>query len=102
MSKPNNISVFLVTVFIEFHIPAANSLKSKRMVVKSLIDRLHNKYNASVAEIAYHDKWQRALIGVSMLGNTRKILERNCTGVERLVREIGEIDLLDITVEWVR
>lgn len=50
---------------LEFHLPQSTSLKEKRMVVKSLIAQLQNRFKVSVAEVGYHDLWQRTLIGVS-------------------------------------
>jgi uncharacterized protein YlxP (DUF503 family) len=49
---------------LEFHLPSCQSLKSKRYIVKSLKDRLFNKFNVSVAEIEYQDLWQRTKIAV--------------------------------------
>jgi len=49
---------------LEFHLPSCQSLKSKRYVVKSLKVRLFNKFNVSVAEVDFHDLWQRTKIAV--------------------------------------
>lgn len=50
---------------LELHIPAASSLKDKRRVVKSLVERLHQRLRVSVAETAFHDLHQRAEIGIA-------------------------------------
>ena len=39
----------------ELHLAACHSLKDKRHVLKSLKDRLHNRFNVSAAETAHHD-----------------------------------------------
>ena len=44
----------------QLEILGAQSLKEKRSVVKSLKDRLHDRFNISVAETAHHELWQRA------------------------------------------
>lgn len=44
----------------EIEVLGAQSLKEKRSVVKSLKDRLHDRFNISVAETAHHELWQRA------------------------------------------
>ena len=44
----------------ELEIFGAQSLKEKRSVVKSLKDRLHDRFNVSVAETGQQDVWQRA------------------------------------------
>lgn len=53
-----------VSIF-ELHLPASRSLKDKRRVVKSLIDRVHRRYRVSVAETDFHDLHQRAEIAVA-------------------------------------
>jgi uncharacterized protein len=45
---------------VELHLPEAGSLKAKRKHVKSAKAQLQNRFGASVAEVDYHDLWQRA------------------------------------------
>ena len=70
----------LVSVALfEIHIPYAQSLKEKRMVVKSLRDRIRNKFAVSVAEVALQELHQRARLGIAIVtsegGNAGAILE---------------------------
>lgn len=95
-----DITVQIALVTIEFIIPASHSLKSKRRVVKSIKDRIRAKFNASVAEIAFLDEWQRSIIGVSMIGNDKRQLEQNAHGMFRLAVEIKDIELLNTDLEW--
>ncbi len=60
---------------IEIYIPGSASLKEKRMVLKSLKDRAHKKYNVSVAETGYQDKWQRALLGFALVAEKEKFAQ---------------------------
>ncbi len=70
----------------EIHIPGARSLKEKRKVVKSLIDRTWSRYRVSVAETDFHDLHQRSRLGIALvcgeqnraeklLGDVRSIFE---------------------------
>lgn len=70
----------------QLEILGAQSLKEKRSVVKSLKDRLHGRFNISVAETAHHELWQRAeltacVVAVdgaqadSVLQNAHKLVE---------------------------
>jgi hypothetical protein len=61
--------MFIGSASIELHLPDSNSLKSKRQIIKALKDRLHNKFNVSVAEVDHNDLWQRALLGVAVVAN---------------------------------
>jgi uncharacterized protein YlxP (DUF503 family) len=55
-----------VAIF-EIHIPYAQSLKEKRMVVKSLRDKIRNRFEVSAAEVAMQEMHQRARIGISFV-----------------------------------
>ncbi len=54
---------------IKLHLPATHSLKEKRRILKSIISRLRNQFNVSVAEVDDQDLWQLATLGVSCVGN---------------------------------
>lgn len=56
---------------VELLLPGANSLKEKRRVLRSVLDRLVQKYQVSVAETGYQNKWGRALIGIAGAGSDR-------------------------------
>jgi uncharacterized protein YlxP (DUF503 family) len=47
---------------LELRLPESHSLKDKRHTVRGLKDRLRARFNVAVAEIAYQDTWQRALV----------------------------------------
>ncbi len=54
---------------ITLDIPHSSSLKDKRRVVKSLIARVRNRFNVSIAEVDANDVWQSAVIGVACVSN---------------------------------
>ena len=56
---------------LELRISESQSLKEKRMVLKSLKDRLRQKFNISISEIGLQDKWQGALIGIASIGTDK-------------------------------
>lgn len=47
------------------------SLKDKRHVVKSVVEKVKNRFNVSVAEVEGNDLWQRAVLGIAAVGNDR-------------------------------
>ncbi len=61
---------------LEIHIPDAQSLKDKRQVLRSLKDRLRNKFNVAVAELDHQDVWQRAVVGVVSVSADTAYLEQ--------------------------
>ena len=54
---------------LELDLPFAHSLKSKRQVVRKILDRVRSKFNIAAAEVSNNDVWQRASIGIAVLGN---------------------------------
>ena len=55
---------------LELYLPGVASLKEKRRIIKSIIQRLHNQFNVSAAETDFHDKWQRTCIAIATVSNT--------------------------------
>lgn len=55
----------------ELYLQGCSSLKEKRMIIKSLKDRISKKYNVSTAEIDYLDKWQRTLVAFAIVSNKK-------------------------------
>jgi uncharacterized protein len=82
-----------ISVF-ELHLPASRSLKDKRRVVKSLIDRVHQRFRVSIAETGFHDLHQRAEIAMAVVvaGGERE-MEKLMEEVRNLVESDPEIFL---------
>ena len=97
MSAPD-FSISLLT--IELMIPWARSLKDKRSAVRGLKDRLRSRFNASVVEVAYQDKWQRAVLAVCILNTDRRQLESDMARVRQLCEEARDLQIADINQQW--
>lgn len=54
---------------ITLYLHAAESLKDKRSVIKSLIETTRHKFNVSIAEVDDLDKWRKATIGIACVAN---------------------------------
>jgi len=59
--------MLVAVALFELHIPHAQSLKEKRMVVKSLRDKLRNRFEISAAEVGMQDLHQRARMAVAFI-----------------------------------
>jgi len=91
---------FVTLLYIEVMIPHAQSLKDKRRAVRGLKDRISNRFNASVAEVGYLDKWQRSVLAVCLVGNDRRQLLANTAKIRTLCAEAADISILNIEQEW--
>ena len=93
-------AVFISLLTIELMIPWARSLKDKRSAVRGLKDRLRSRFNASVTEVAYQDKWQRAVITVCIIDNDRRKLEADMTRVRQLCEDARDLQVADVHQQW--
>lgn len=50
---------------VELHLPAVDSLKGKRHILKGLKERVRQRFEVSVAEVDHQDAWQRATLAVA-------------------------------------
>jgi len=88
---------------IELHIEAAQSLKDRRQVVRSLKDRLRAAFNVSVAELDSSGVWNRATIGVVSISDSRDYLDGLMKKVERSAIRIANnhgAEIADSFVEY--
>jgi hypothetical protein len=83
--------VVIALLTLDIHLPHAHSLKDKRMVVRSLKDRLRSKFNVSVSEVDHQDLWQRSQVSVVTVGSDegflRKVLDDATEEAERIAPE---------------
>ncbi|HXX28791.1 MAG TPA: DUF503 domain-containing protein [Terriglobales bacterium] len=81
---------------LELNIEAAQSLKDKRQIVRSLKDRLRAHFNVSVAELDANGLWNRATIGVVSISDSRDYLDGLMRNVERQAVRIANNGGADI------
>lgn len=94
-----NASIHVGVLLLDLHIPAARSLKDKRRLVKSLKDRVFARLRVSIAEVGALDKWQRSVVGISMIANDKVIIDRCFQEVMVIVQGYPEIELLESRME---
>jgi hypothetical protein len=84
----------------DLHLDACHSLKDKRQVLESLKDRLHRKYNISVAETAHQDLWQRAELSACVMSTDRVHAEKVLREADRLVEETAGARIVDTSTSY--
>ena len=80
---------------LDLIIPAAANLKGKRQVIKSLVTRMRNSFNISVAEVGNHDLWQRTILGLSLVGNDRKFVDQVISKVVDFIQASGSLTIVN-------
>ena len=87
-------------LMVDMHIPSAQSLKDKRSVVKSIKERLKNDFNISIAELGEQDKWQRAVLGIIMLGSDKPFVESVLSKIKDRLGMHPAARLIDSHIQW--
>jgi hypothetical protein len=86
---------------LELSIEAAQSLKDRRQVVRSLKDRLRSSFNVAVAELDAAELWNRATIGVVSISSSRDYLDGLMKNVERQATRIANNAGAEVTDKFV-
>ena len=81
------VGIARLTLFL----PDSHSLKEKRMVLRRVKDRAQQKFNVAIAEVEDNDVWQRAVLGLAVVGNDGRFVEGALDEVIRFVR--GEVEV---------
>jgi uncharacterized protein YlxP (DUF503 family) len=85
---------------VKLRLPEKSSLKEKRQVVRSLSERLRNKFNLSVAEVDDLDSWQIASLGLTCVSNdSRHAQEMLSNAIAFIEHTRLDAELLDYEVE---
>jgi hypothetical protein len=84
---------------IVYRIHDCRSLKGKRKVVKAIVTRLRNRFNASVAEVDANDIYQKAVIGFCMVGNDRAVVNSKMDKLFNMAEDIGLAETIDMEME---
>lgn len=89
------------TLEVQVFISGAGSLKDKRQVVKSTVQKIKNRFNVSVAEIDNADLWQRASIAVAMIGDDHDYMERQLQLVLNFIDAEPRWEVTEVQINWI-
>ena len=76
-----------------------NSLKGKRQVVRSLIEKVRHRFSVSIAEVDSHDLWQRAVLGVCKIGTDVPHVDGTLRQVVRFIEDMQIAELGEDHIE---
>jgi len=88
--------MYVESVKLTFYIPQAASLKDKRQVCRSLIDKTRRCFNASVAEVGTQDFHQTLTIGVSVVSSELSHAQNMLYKIIRYMEEHADAELTGI------
>jgi len=93
--------IYIVLINFEVILNGSTSLKIKRSMINRIKDRVRARFNASIAEVGYLDKWQRAALAITMVCNDRKRLQQDVAAIEQLLMTVSDGVISNLTVEWI-
>jgi uncharacterized protein YlxP (DUF503 family) len=91
--------MFVAVASVDIKIGEKNSLKEKRKILRSIIDRLKSKFNISVAELGHKDLWQRTIIGFTIISNDKAHANSSSDKVMNFLYSFPDINIIDYKLE---
>jgi len=85
---------------LELLLAECSSLKDKRQVIRSLIERLKNRFNISIAEVDFQDTWQRTKIAMAIVSSARNPAEIELQKALKFIDSFPEIERTITDIEW--
>jgi len=76
-----------------------HSLKGKRRIIKSIKDRVKNRFNVSIAEVDALDKWQWTTLGVAFVSNDSRFANSVLSDVVDFIDKMREAEIVDYEIE---
>ncbi len=89
------VTVVVGILKITLIIPGNSSLKGKRKVVKGLLDKLRSRFNLAAAEVEDNDLWQRAGLGLALVGNDRRFINSSMDKVLDFIYRTSDAEIID-------
>ncbi len=86
---------------IDLLIHESSSLKAKRQVVRSIMGKVRNRFDLSIAEVGNQDKWQRCTIGFAVVTNERGHAHTMLEAVTNFVDGLHLAEIIDSHIEIV-
>lgn len=85
---------------VKLRIFSTNSLKEKRRILKSLIQKMQSKFkNISIAEVGDNDIWQSAVIGIAVVSNDSKHADKIINKCVDYIDVFGDVEIVEMDIE---
>ena len=88
--------MFTKSAQLTFYIPHSASLKDKRQVCRSLIDKTRQRFNVSIAEVDTQDAHQTLTIGIAVVSGDAAHARRSLDEIIRYVEENADAELTEV------
>ncbi|MBF0165384.1 MAG: DUF503 domain-containing protein [Magnetococcales bacterium] len=86
---------------VRLELPGVRSLKEKRGIVKSLLERIRHRFEVACAEVDELDRWDGAGLGFAAVGNETGTVQSRLQKVANFIEDDGETVMVDYRLEIV-
>lgn len=91
--------MYTLSAKLSFHIPHATSLKDKRQVCRSLIDKTKKRFNVSIAEVSTQDIHQTLTLGIAVVSGDMSHAQNSLDEIIRYVEDTADAQLIEVRFE---
>jgi uncharacterized protein YlxP (DUF503 family) len=89
-------------MLLDLRLDGCRSLKDKRRIVRSLLERTRTQFHVAIAEVDDMDLWQNAGIGVSCVSNNQVLAESTLRHVLDFIDENPLVETASVLTEMIR
>ncbi len=82
-----------------FRLQGCHGLKEKRKIIKSVISRSRNSFNAAIAEVDFNDVHQSSKIGFAFVGNDRRTINSQIDKLYEFICRMELAEVIDMETE---
>ena len=93
------MKVVIGTLTVELFIFGSRTLKDKRRILKSILDKVRSRFNVSIAEVDSHDMWQRSVLGIACVSNQVAHVQSVLSSVEKFISHQRDAEIISLHTE---
>ena len=91
--------MYTASAILSFYIPYSASLKDKRQIRRSLIEKTRHKFNVSIAEVDTQDIHQTLTIGIAIVSGENAHARKSLDEVIRFMEEQADAELTEVEIQ---
>ncbi len=83
----------------DIYLPLSQSLKNRRSIIKSIINKVHNRFNVSISEIDSHPNLsvhKRCTLGIAFITNSNAYADEVFSKIEDFINSYHQIQIIKI------
>jgi uncharacterized protein len=85
---------------VDVRLADSHSLKDKRQPLRSILSRVRQAHNVSIAEVAYHDAWDRAGLAIVGINTERAAMERTMDEILEEIEDTPGVEFAQGQKQW--